>query len=67
MISTKFNKFKKQFNANDDNIKELVNNRKTDNINYIDTTNVTNMNYLFKNSTFNVDISLSNICIYFII
>ena len=47
MISTKFNKFKKINKANDDNINALVKNRKIDNLNYIDTTNVTNMKYLF--------------------
>ena len=62
MISTKFDKFKKVFieKANDDNIQELVNNRKTNNLNYIDTTNVMDMSYLFINSLFNANINKWN-------
>ena len=40
--------------ANNDNIRELVKNRKTDdNLNLIDTTNVTDMSILFYQSKFN--------------
>ena len=63
MIYVKFNNFKNSFkqNANNDNIKELVENRRIDYLNYIDTTNVTNMRYLFIHSDFNGDISRWNV------
>ena len=46
--------------ANDDNLEELVKNRRSDNLNYIDTTNVTSIIRLFRNSDFNGDISKWN-------
>ena len=46
--------------ANDDNIKDLVESRKTANLNYIDTTNVTVMSDLFLKTKFYGDISLWN-------
>ena len=58
MIHTKFDKFKKSLieKANDENIKELIKKQKNE-LNYIDTTNVTDMSYLFFSSLLNGDIS----------
>ena len=59
MISTKFNKFKKDIIkiANNDNIKELVNDNSIKDLNYIITTNVTSMKELFFKSRYDVNIS----------
>ena len=43
--------------ANNYNIRELVEGKTDDDLNYIDTTNVTSMRFLFQNNVFDGDIS----------
>ena len=46
--------------TNDDNIRELVKGKTDEDLNYIDTTNVTDMNGLFFDTVFDGDISKWN-------